>query len=481
MVERADTDLQKVSSRAFCLPGEWTWSRTWARGVSLLALVASDLAALTIALGVAVGVRISILPVISRAFDRPTYSLPHYAALWWIPAAYLGALAYAGLYTRRDPYWEEVRRCLVGATVGTVLIFAVLAVAKISDDVSRPVVAMAWGLLLVTLPLSRGAVKEALFIAGPWRKRALLVGKGAMAETLLEGFRRNRTLGYEVVEVISDPAMAPARAVAAGAREVILATPDLGRTEFLRLVERLREVAENIMIVPDLAEVPVLGVEVLGLLEDRALLLRVPNNLLKPWNLAVKRAFDLAVASAVGLMLLPFIAVAAVLLRLESRGPVFHVEPRVGRKRIPFACYKLRTMFVDADQRLTEFLAAHPNSADEWGRYRKLRGYDPRVTRFGRILRRYSLDELPQLLNVVRGEMSLVGPRPYLPPEMALLDHDSMCGVLPGMTGLWQVSGKNALDLRERARLDRWYVNNWSLWLDVIVLVKTIPVILGGR
>jgi undecaprenyl-phosphate galactose phosphotransferase len=95
------------------------------------------------------------------------------------------------------------------------------------------------------------------------------------------------------------------------------------------------------------------------------------------------------------------------------------------------------------------------------------------VTRLGRVLRRYSLDELPQLLNVVRGEMSLVGPRPYLPSEMALVDHDGMCDVRPGMTGLWQVSGRNAVALTERVRLERWYVNNWSLWLDLIVLLKT--------
>lgn len=469
-----------MTARALWLPGERARSRASARAVSLLALVASDLMALTIALGVAVGVRISILPALSKAFDRPTYPLAHYVGLWWIPVVYLGALAYAGLYTRRDPYWEEVRRCLLGATVGTVLIFAALSVAKIGDDVSRPVVALAWGALLVILPLCRGAIKEALFAAGPWRKPALLVGEGARAAMLLEAFRRNRTLGYDVVEAIPDPTAAPARAVAIGARDVILATPEMARAEFLRLVERLREVAENVIIVPDLAEVPVLGVEVLGLLEDRALLLRVPNNLLKPWNLALKRAFDLCVASVLGLALLPFVAVAALAIMCDSRGPAFHVEPRVGRNRIPFACRKLRTMFQDADRRLGTYLAAHPEAAAEWERYRKLRTYDPRVTRIGRILRRYSLDEIPQLFNVVRGEMSLVGPRPYLHPEMALIEHAGMCDVLPGMTGLWQVSGKNALDLHERSRLDRWYVNNWSLWLDVIVLVKTLPVILAA-
>jgi len=481
MVERAQPDLREVADRALWLRGSWSLSRATARTVSLLTLAAADLAVFAFALSVAVAVRVSILPGLSRAFSRPTYPLAHYMGLWWIPLAYLSALAYAGLYTRRDPYWEEARRCLIGATAATLLIFAILSVAKIGDDLSRPVMLVAWIALLATLPLARGAVKEALFTVGLWRRPAVLVGDGALARGLRDAFRRHRTLGYDVVDVIADPGEAPERAAMCGAREVILATPHLERAEFLRLVERLRGVVENILIVPDLAEAPVLGVEVLGLMEDRALLLRVPNNLLKPWNLAIKRGFDLVVGSMLALAALPLLAVLAAAIRLDSPGPVFHVEPRIGRRRIPFACYKLRTMLQDADRLLEQFLASHPEAASEWERFRKLRSYDPRVTRLGRFLRRYSLDEIPQLINVVRGEMSLVGPRPYLLPEMAMLEGDSMCDVLPGMTGLWQVSGKNALELRERARLDRWYVNNWSLWLDIIVLAKTLPVILRAE
>jgi undecaprenyl-phosphate galactose phosphotransferase len=307
------------------------------------------------------------------------------------------------------------------------------------------------------------------------------VGDGALARALVGAFRRHRTLGYDVVEVIADPGGAPERAAMLGAREVIVAAPHLERAEFLRLIERLRGVTENILIVPDLAEAPVLGVEVLGLMEDRALLLRVPNNLARPWNLAIKRAFDLVVGSVLALAALPLLAVLAAAVALDSPGPVLHVEPRIGRRRIPFACYKLRTMRRDADRLLEQYLARNPEAASEWARYRKLRSYDPRVTRLGRFLRRYSVDEIPQLVNVIRGEMSLVGPRPYLLPEMAMLEGDTIYDVLPGMTGLWQVSGKNALEMRERVRLDRWYVNNWSLWLDLIVLAKTLPVILKSE
>jgi undecaprenyl-phosphate galactose phosphotransferase len=146
-----------------------------------------------------------------------------------------------------------------------------------------------------------------------------------------------------------------------------------------------------------------------------------------------------------------------------------------------FNCLKLRTMYLDADRRLEAYLGAHAEAAQEWERFRKLRGFDPRVTRAGRWLRRYAIDELPQVFNVLRGDMSLVGPRPYLPREMPLVEGDGMLDLRPGMTGLWQVSGKNALDFRQRGKLDRWYVGNWSVWLDLIIFIKTVPLALRGE
>jgi Undecaprenyl-phosphate galactose phosphotransferase WbaP len=445
------------------------------------ALAASDLLALALALAAAVGLRVAVLPALSSAFAQPTFPLTHYLQFWWLPLVYLSALWYAGLYTRRDPVWEEVRRCLSGATAAAVLIFAALSIARLGDDVSRPVVVMAWAALLVALPVSRLLTKRALGAVGLWRRRVLLVGDGEQAGHLRRALARDRTLGYEIVEVTADPDRASERAAAIGARDVILSAPRLGRTEFLSLVERLRDVAENVIIAPDLSEVPVLGVEVLGLFEDRTILLRVPNNLLKPWNLAVKRATDLALGGLAALVVLPVLAIAGAAVKLTSPGPLLHVEPRVGRKGRLFPCFKLRTMYLDADRRLDAYLEANPGAVEEWERFRKLRVHDPRATPAGRWLRRYAVDELPQVFNVLRGEMSLVGPRPYLPREMPLVDGEGMLDLRPGMTGLWQVSGKNALDFQQRGTLDRWYVGNWSVWLDLIVLVKTVPLILRGE
>ncbi len=449
--------------------------------LSHASLIVSDLAALGVALLVAVALRVSILPALSSAFRQPTYPLAHYLQLWWLSLVYLGALWYAGLYARRDPLWEEVRRCLSGATISAILIFAVLSLAKVGDDVSRPVVVLAWAVLLVALPVSRSLIKRALVALGPWRRRVLLVGSGEQVAVLQRALARDRTLGYEVAEVIARPDLAPERAAAIGAKDVILAASHLERTEFLGLVERLRAVAENVIIAPDLSEGPVLGVEVLGLVEDRTILLRVPNNLLKPWNLAIKRAFDVMAGSLLAVLALPLVAIAAVAIKLTSPGPALHVEPRVGCSHRPFACYKLRTMYADGEQRLQAYLAARPDAAVEWERFRKLRSYDPRVTPVGGWLRRYSLDELPQIFNVLWGEMSLVGPRPYLPREMPLVEGDGMLDLRPGITGLWQVSGKNALEFYQRGKLDRWYVNNWSLWLDIMILAKSVPIVLQGK
>ena len=470
-----------MNQRVFAAPARRGLSIAASGAVARMTLAISDVAALAIALSIAVGIRVSILPRLSAAFQQPTYPPAHYFELWWLPLVYLAALWHAGLYTRRDPYWEEVRRCLSGVTVAAVLIFAILSLAKLGDNASRPVVVLTWAVLLMALPFLRRATKQALVALGPWRQPALIVGRGAQVALLRQALTRDRTLGYEIVEVIADPRLAPERALVVGARDVILSAPQLDRAEFLRLVERLRDVAENVIIAPDLAEVPVLGVEVLGLFEDRVILLRVPNNLLRPWNVLTKRGFDLVAGGVLALLSLPLLAVAAVAIKLTSPGPVFHAESRVGRRHVLFPCYKLRTMYRDADERLQEYLALHPDAAAEWQRYWKLRGPDPRVTRAGAWLRRYSLDEVPQVFNVLRGEMSLVGPRPYLPRELPLLDGDAMLDVRPGMTGLWQVSGKNALEYTQRVKLDRWYVSNWSLWLDVMILAKSVPAVLRGE
>jgi Undecaprenyl-phosphate galactose phosphotransferase WbaP len=209
---------------------------------------------------------------------------------------------------------------------------------------------------------------------------------------------------------------------------------------------------------------------------DEAFVLTMRRNLNDKGRLRLKRACDLCLGLGLALAALPLFLGLALCIRLDSPGAAIFRQTRIGQGGRPFTLFKFRTMRKDADSFLSAYLKKHPESAEEWASTRKLRS-DPRITRLGRFLRRTSLDELPQILNVLRGEMSLVGPRPIVQEEVALYGEifSLYALVLPGITGLWQVSGRNDCTYGERIRLDRSYVVQWSVWLDIYILIKTIP------
>lgn len=192
-----------------------------------------------------------------------------------------------------------------------------------------------------------------------------------------------------------------------------------------------------------------------------------------------KSLLDKVVAGTAIVLTLPLMATIAAAIRWSDGGPAIYGHERVGANGRMFRCYKFRTMVVDGDAVLAAHLAADPEAAHEWAATRKLRS-DPRVTRIGRFLRRASLDELPQFFNVLSGEMSCVGPRPVVAAELTRYGENAAdyLSVKPGITGLWQVSGRSNLSYAERVELDALYVRRWSLWLDILILTKTIPAVL---
>ena len=195
-----------------------------------------------------------------------------------------------------------------------------------------------------------------------------------------------------------------------------------------------------------------------------------------------KRSFDLAAAASALILLLPLFCLIALAVKLWDRGPVFYRHRRIGRNGVPFDCLKFRTMVVDADKVLRRHLRRDPEAAREWEQKRKLAN-DPRVTSLGSTLRKTSLDELPQLINILKGEMSVVGPRPIVTAEVPKYA-DCLPLYLrarPGLTGLWQVSGRNDVDYDQRVSLDRHYVEHWSLPRDLVIIVRTVGVVLAGR
>jgi Undecaprenyl-phosphate galactose phosphotransferase WbaP len=426
---------------------------------------------------------------------RPLYPFPTYIRNLYLLLPWSVAFAEAGLYTRRVLFWGEARQvmraCSLAALFAIFLSFAVRPV----EELSRLVIVGAWVTTLFTVTLGRYYTKRLLVAAHLWNKRAIILGAGEVGRQVYGRVRTNPVLGYDIVAMVDDDAQkigrlydgVPIRGPLASvveliheldAKDVIIAMPRLPRERLLHVISLCEGHVESIRVVPDLFGLATVGVETEDL--DGLLLLNMRWNLAKPWNLALKRAFDLLVASATGVVLAPLLVLTSLAIRLDSPGPTLFIQPRLGRRGRRFQCLKFRSMYVDNEQRLHHHLLHHGEARREWERFAKLKSADPRVTRVGRVLRRLSLDELPQLVNVLNGDMSLVGPRPYLPSETQRMG-DFVATILkapPGLTGLWQVSGRNELTFDQRLRLDEYYVRNWSLWMDIIVLIKTAGAVL---
>jgi undecaprenyl-phosphate galactose phosphotransferase len=244
------------------------------------------------------------------------------------------------------------------------------------------------------------------------------------------------------------------------------------------LIESLSFYHGDIDVISPLKGLPINNTRVAHFFSRDILSLRIHNQLARPWPQLVKRGFDLVVASALLLFVAPLLAVVALKIKLFDGGAVIFTHIRIGRHGQLFKCYKFRTMIPNSAEVLAELLAGDPEARAEWEKDRKLKN-DPRITPIGRFLRKTSLDELPQLINIVKGEMSLVGPRPVVPDELDLYGEARVyyLQVRPGLTGLWQISGRNDVDYERRVSLDTWYVRNWTLWSDVLILFRTLLIV----
>ncbi|MGC9143352.1 exopolysaccharide biosynthesis polyprenyl glycosylphosphotransferase, partial [Hydrogenobaculum sp.] len=230
---------------------------------------------------------------------------------------------------------------------------------------------------------------------------------------------------------------------------------------------------------PDLKGIGLLNSELYHIFTEQLFLIKITNNLDSKLNQITKQTFDILLSLITLPVLVFVISIFAILIKIDSEGPVFFVQERLGKNGKIFKCIKFRTMYVNSQEILENFLKENKDAQLEWQTFKKLKKYDPRVTRVGRFLRKTSLDELPQIFNVLKGDMSLVGPRPYLPSEEKDMGDykDYILLTKPGITGLWQVSGRNELSFEERLKLDTWYVLNWSLWFDIVIILKTIRVV----
>ena len=431
-------------------------------------LLLADLAALS------AGAAVSIL--VWRHFGID-FSTDFYIRLWPLlllfPAAYAASDLYPGF--GRNPA-DELRKL----SIGTSVVYAALAVTifllKDAATYSRGTFLLAWTDTLILVPMLRSIVRSGCARKPWWGHPVVIVGARNVSVEIAATLESQPELGFKPVAIFEEPQLAAWAARDGRIRHVILAMSEIPRETVRTFFEACSDSFSDVIVIPDLAGFSSLWAEPRDL---RGMLgLEIQQKLLVPRARWLKRAIDILLVLVFGVVALPMIVVIASLIKLSSPGPAFFGQRRFGRKGEPFIAWKFRSMSADASGGLEECLASNPALREEWRKSHKLRN-DPRVTRMGHFLRRTSLDELPQFWNILLGQMSFVGPRPIVAEEVSRYgeSYSLYKKVTPGLTGLWQVSGRNNTSYEQRVSLDMYYVRNWSLWLDLHVLARTVKVV----
>lgn len=417
--------------------------------------------------------------------------------------------AFEGLYSEIPPALPEELRMLGISTSIAYFSIAIFLFLGRGHLPSRTVYLFSWGLSLGVVPLVRCAVRARFSRESWWRVPTVLFGSGELVPRVEAYLNRHAEAGLRLCARFVSRACPELDHDSQGTLTDAEKTLDplYNRSDletFVRLypktcalvvMERDAPLAcrqelidlasllfHSVILVPEDLSEGEIPFWVRPLEIGEVLCLKVRQNLLDPRRLALKRGMDFVLSLLGGIVILPFLVLIALAIKVESRGPVFFRQSRIGRDGQTIHILKFRTMVRNAEEVLQQYLETNPELREEWKADQKLRN-DPRITRVGAWLRRTSLDELPQLWNVLKGEMSLVGPRPIVENEIIRYGSAfaSYKRVRPGMTGLWQVSGRNDLSYKQRVHLDRFYICNWSTWLDLLILAKTLPVVLGRK
>lgn len=372
--------------------------------------------------------------------------------------------AYEGIYTYRYDFWHESRLIFRGIIFSAILVFAYLAITKSIGIYSRFVIGLSFLFMALLIPLSKNIAKKFLYKIGLWKKKAKIYGNDPFLTQEIYG---NPYLGYIEPKMGEEPS-------------TIFVNPGDNDADSLKniLSSQIKNRSE-IIFIPLVNDYDLTHSQIYELSNTRTNLIVFQNRLKNPYFRLFKRVTDLILS----ILIFPFLIIPmiyiAVKIRMEEPGSsIFFRQERLGRGKSVFVCYKFRTMYEESDEILQEYLKERPDEVVYYEKYHKYRN-DPRVTSIGRLLRRTSLDELTQIFNVFRQEMSFIGPRPYMlnEEEKAGDALDTILTVRPGITGLWQVSGRSDIDFQSRIDLDIWYIRNWNLWMDLVILFKTIKAV----
>jgi Undecaprenyl-phosphate galactose phosphotransferase WbaP len=468
------------------------------RIVAFITLIFSDVITIFICFLLAYLIRIEFLPSLFNRFEETIiFTIPNYLNYSYLALVWPVIFFYKNLYTKRFFFWEEVKVLLKGTTLSSALVLILILISKRKIPFSIALVILLWISSLFLFPLFRLFTKNLLMRMSIWKKKLIILGTNETSFSLFKGIIQNRTLGYEILGFLEDTPQNSKEfhgAEILGAvsefenlvkthdsKDIMIAMPDFPKEKLNQLIMKCEGRCESLWIVPRIGDILTTGVELESI--GRVLGLRTKKNLEKPWNKLFKIIFDMCLSFLLIFLLLPFFVIIGVAVKLDSKGSILYIQKRLGKKKRLFNLYKFRSMYTDSEEKLGDYIKDHPAAKEEWEKFKKLKNFDPRVTRVGEFIRKYSLDELPQLYNVIQGKMSIVGPRPYLAEEIDGEDTFKLVvtKVRPGITGLWQISGRSDLFFEERLELDEYYIRNWDVWLDITILFKSIKVWLSKK
>lgn len=456
-------------------------------------LALSDFFSFTVSAYLAMGLLSITLPNYDKIV--PTDQIEGWIALHWVLAFICVGWYSMRLrhYFYRKTFWFELKEIL-----RTLVIFAIIEIAVMAFTTwsfSRFLWVLTWIFVLVFVPISRMITKRVLYAFKYWQRDTWVIGSGPNAHEAYKAISSERNLGLAIVGFIESNGGTPAGEYIDNIPVLPndlnwLSTKDK-RVQFIVAVESHQSDIRStwlrnfmikgyryVSVIPTLRGMPLDSTDMSFIFSHEVMIFRVQQNLAKWSSRVIKRLFDIVGSLAIIAILSPLLIYISRKVKRDG-GPAIYGHERIGKGGQPFKCLKFRSMVINSKDVLDDLLARSPEARKEWDATFKLKN-DPRITSIGQFLRRTSLDELPQLFNVLKGEMSLVGPRPIITAELERYNEEVDYYLLskPGMTGLWQVSGRSDVDYETRVYLDAWYVKNWSMWNDIAILFKTVNVVL---
>jgi len=394
-----------------------------------------------------------------------TIPLREYLSFYPLFIIPVSLFAYEGIYTYRYDFWHESRLILKVIIFSAILIFAYLAMIKSIESYSRFVIGFSFLIMAVLIPLSKNISKKILHKLGFWQKKAKIYGEDPFLTDEIYG---NPYLGYIKPRSGEEPAT------------VFINSKDSNVNTLKKVISSQIKNKHEVIFVPLIDDYDLTHSHIYDLSNTRTNLIVFKNRLKSPSRIIFKNVSDFTLS----LLLFPFLIpimlfIAYKIKRNNPNEKILFKQKRLGKNGKPFSCYKFQTMYENSDALLQNYLKEYPEELAYYATYHKYKN-DPRITKVGHFIRHTSLDELPQIFNVFRGDMSFIGPRPYMLNEKDKIGEEieTVLTVKPGITGLWQVSGRSDVDFHSRVELDVWYIRNWNLWMDLVILIKTIKTVL---